>query len=267
MSHMKKRKYHNTTKKNKTPARNYQKAFALSTFIASTLKDYDTSKDREILSIYNQSKQVMQSYHPISGVDHFNELTDKLGNIWVYLLTRNESNSIKEDDVPALIEAMCMIIAPLEFENMFGIKPYIRDRHIYYTAYPLIVSNVMELDKELNKLLGTKPYSIVKPKKEVVKAKKERDKSKKKVKEKIVNANKLKKSTARKSKDKNMTTLRDMIAKSKIKAEEASESGSCAYCGVTTEAWVFEAKDFVCSECIEHHGIEELIKDSCKEIV
>lgn len=183
MSHFKKRKHGHEAVKPKNPARNYQKAFGLATFIASTLKPY-TIQDKEIAQIHKQCSQVMQEYGRLSSFSHVDDLTDKLGDVWVYLLTRNENTSIKEDDVPALIEAMCMLIHPKEFEDMFGVKPYVRDRHIYYTSYPVIANNVLELDKELNKLLGTKAYCLIKPKQKVIKVKKKRDKSKKTIKAK-----------------------------------------------------------------------------------
>ncbi len=214
-------------KKKKTagskPPRNYQKAFALSTFIKSTLKDYDSTKEPEIAQIDLQCQRLMNVYFIEGGKKHFDELSDKLGDIWVYLLTRNENNSIKEDDVPALIECMCMIIPPKDFKDMFGVDPYMRDRHMYYQSYPIIVDNVMELDKELNNLLGTKPYALMKPKEKEVKVKKEREKSKKKSKEKTVSSKKIKAVKKKKAHANNMQTIRERIAQAKQRAEQQEE--------------------------------------------
>jgi len=71
----------------------------------------------------------------------------------------------------------------------------------------------LDLDFELNKVFGTSPYGLVKPKQKVEKVKKARDKKAvKKVKEKAVSKNKQKRA------DRNLRVssfLKDRVAKAK----------------------------------------------------
>lgn len=222
MAKFKKTKGGHLVSEPKRPPRNYQKAFGLSTFIASTLKSYENENEPEIAQLQLQCKRLMNVYSVEGGLHHFEEMTDKLGDIWAYLLTRNENNAIKEDDVPALVECMCMIIPPKDFKDMFGVDPYIRDRHMYYQSYPIIVNNVLELDKELNSLLGTKPYALMKPKEKAVKVKKTRDKSKKKTNTNIKPKKNVKLIQKKKeAKANNLEALRARIAQAKQKVEVA----------------------------------------------
>ena len=201
--------------------RNIQKAFSLSTYIATILKDFDSSKHPEITQLRLQSKRVMQVFYSKVGNINYHELSDKLGDIWEKL-DKKHGGTIKEESLPALIDCMCMIVHPNDFKKMFGVKPYHRDRHYYFKEYPEIAMAVLDLDYELNALFGTKPYALQKPKEKVVKAKKARDKSKKKAKVKTVSSKKVKTVMKKKAKHaENILSLRERIAQAKQIAGEA----------------------------------------------
>jgi len=197
------------------------KAFAIATYISTTLHDMEGYQDEELEVLHLRSNNAMKVFSAKVGHHQYWEISDKLGDIWVELAKRNDGE-IKEESLPALVECMCMLIHPKNFKEFFGVAPYVRDRHIYFSDYANIALATLELDKALNDLLGTKSYVLQKPKAKVVKAKKkkERSKNKKPVKTKQKPQRVIKKLIEKKErKEENMKSLRERIAEAKRKRE------------------------------------------------
>jgi len=200
--------------------KNINKSFAIATFIATVLRDLEPYPDAELKKLHLQSKRAMNVFYSKVGDYQYHTLLEKLSAIWKELADRNE-NTMKEESIPVLVECLAMIITPKDFREFFATKAYVRDRHIYFMDYKNIALGTLELDKELNKLLGTKSYGLIKPKEVVVKVKKPKNKKEKKRKEKTKPNRVIKKLVEKKErKKKNLSALADRIAKAKIKNKD-----------------------------------------------
>tara|TARA_R110000772_G_scaffold5454_8_gene19534 strand:+ start:4806 stop:5390 length:585 start_codon:yes stop_codon:yes gene_type:complete len=156
--------------------KNAQRAYAIASFIGTTLKCYDT-EDTDLHKLELQCKKAMKVFSIKAGTDETMALADRLVAVWQDLQD-NYSYTIDEDSLPALIEGISMIVSPKDFKDFFGVVPFYKAQHQYYVDYPNIMRSVNGMNSSLNNLLGTQSVRMVKPKVVVPKVKKPKPKSK-----------------------------------------------------------------------------------------
>ena len=192
-------------------SKNAKRAYAVASYIGASLKAYEVS-DPELDRIALQTKRAMQVYSYKMGKEATLELADKLGDLWQELGDKY-SHTIDEDNVPALIEGIAMIMPPKEFKQFFGVSPYYKEEHQNCKDYRKIMDSVNNLNHELNKLLGTKSVVMQKPKIKSTEVKKPKGKTKAQLKHEA-EVQRIADEKAKKKK-----ALQEMIAKAKEKVK------------------------------------------------
>ena len=192
----------------KPPARNIQRMFAVTSYIGATLKAYDI-ENYELTRLQKQCNKAMNVYAIKTGSVHYNELSDKLGDIWGEL-GKKHNNVIEEDSVPALVEAIGMLVLPKDYKDFLGLSQYTTDVSNCGKDYSSIAESVLALNESINGLLGTKSVTLMKPK-EKKKVKKVRTKSTK------LNAHQKEVLEIQQRNERVTASLKDMIAKARLK--------------------------------------------------
>lgn len=161
---------------NKTPSKNIKRAYAIASYMATSLKAYK-QESVELQRLELQCLRAMRVFTKQFGYNETMLLSKDLGDLWQYLYD-NHSSTIDEDSVPALIEAMGMIIHPKDHKDFLGVPTYNDETNQHNKHYNAIMGSVNAMNWELNKLLGTKSVTLQKPKPKKVKVKRPKVKSK-----------------------------------------------------------------------------------------
>jgi len=159
------------------PSRSIMKAFAVGSTLGAVLKSHQNG-DPKLLALQLQINRMMKVFHAKAGPKTYWHVANAVAEVWEVIAKRHQ-NEIKEHEVPRFTEYLCMLIPPKDFKTFLAVSPYRTSVQIRPEVNAKIVESILLLDEELNKLLGTKPYTLTKPKATKIKVKKQRDKSSK----------------------------------------------------------------------------------------
>ena len=194
----------------KTPSKNTQRAYAVTTFMMTSLIDKEYS-NLELKKIHMQCARAMRVFSAKVDPSWFESFIDAIGDIWERIGPKGDFK-IKASDAGVLVEAFSYLITPKDHKDFLGVAPYSDSTTHNSESFKRALSIALAADTQLNELLGTKSVALRRPKVKKAKVKKPREKSKKQKKHeeevlRIANAKRKKKET-----------LREMIRKAKENA-------------------------------------------------
>jgi len=217
-------------------AKNENKAFAIATFIATSLHGVNVYGNVELRALHIRAQRFMQGYSKKVGTKQYWVVSNNLGDIWKEIAAKRGENDVPDESIPLLVECLGLLIPPNDFDNFFGYSPYSDPQHLYYADYADVSSGVLELDGKLNDMFGTVPYSLslVRPKKKDTPQKKVRDKKQPKKSSQPSSAEKsgrtLKKIQKKKEKEKkkkeNLSVLAQRIADARARNSSQANNES-----------------------------------------
>ena len=190
--------------------RNVKKAFLIASYMGSVLKYY--KEGRPVLSaLHMRIDNGMQRYCLIAGRREYHGLANSGSDIWERLSTKHHTKlSLEETEI--FVELLGSLLSPKDHQDFLAMEHFTTKVKTDDEKYSKMCHSVLDLNDEVNELLGTKSvvHSVIKPKPK--KEKRERDKSKKSKSE--IRESKAKiKEAERKAKARNF--LRDKIAKAR----------------------------------------------------
>jgi hypothetical protein len=188
------------------------KAFAIALAIGSILKSYSNG-DPRIVALQLQIRRASRVFSMKAGSKMYFDIADKVGKSWQAMLNKNDY-IITEEDTIQFVEFLGFLISPEHYKKFLGVSQYRANLKTEPEAYRKIAVDVLQYEHELNRVLGTKPYTMsIFKKKEKVKVKKERSKpNKSKTKTKAISGSKLKEAQRKASV---RSFLRDKIKQAK----------------------------------------------------
>lgn len=194
----------------KTIPRNVKKAFLISSYMGSVLK-YHKEGTTKLLALHKRINNGMNRYALVAGGKEYFNLAKSGEDIWVKLSERHKTTLTKEE-TEIFIELLGYVLSPKDYKDFLAMEQYKTAVRTTDEIYARMCESVLDLNDEVNELLGTKScaHALIKPKAE--KIKKQRDKAVKKVSEGKVSRNK-RKEAERKAKARSF--LRDVVAKAK----------------------------------------------------
>lgn len=157
--------------------RNVKKAFALSSLIGSALISAKNG-DPKLTALHVQINRAMRVFNVKAGNAMYWSICNEVFELWSDL-SKKHNTSLNIDEVSVMVEYMCMLIPPKDFDDFYKCEPYKSSSSVRADKLNAIVHSVLDLDKKLNALYGTKPYTLQIVKQKVKKVKKVRDVSKK----------------------------------------------------------------------------------------
>lgn len=200
----------------KKPSKNTGKAFAVASTMLAALKSYDRYNP-ELKALELQASRAMKVFNA-KDRDEYWRISNRIADMWGELLEENPT-TIKEYQIPILVEYLGMLIHPDTYKTFIGIAPYRADNLTDdEEVYKLVSRSVLALGAKLDAFLGTKPYTLVKPKEKKKKEKKPKQKTKKQL------AHELEVQKIKESKERKRKALQKMIADAKAKKEKQNEN-------------------------------------------
>jgi hypothetical protein len=159
--------------------KNVVKAFAIASTIGAVLKSNQTGEPK-LVALQVQVLRAMRVFNKKAGSKTYWNISLKVADVWEKI-TERHNNTIKEEEVPKFVEYLCMTIPPKDFKEFFAIKAYSIKDDINPETNKNILDSILMLNDEINKISGTRSYSlpITRAKPVVEKEKKKRDVSKK----------------------------------------------------------------------------------------
>lgn len=203
-------------KKTKIPPKTAQRAYAVASFIITTLRGVsEEAMGPKLAKVHHQAVQAMRVFVYKSDKQWFAEFIDKLGEIWEKVGNRY-GVGVKIENAPMLAEALQYMIPDNEFKQFFATTKYYNPESYEDPDFRKSCLISADLSDEISALTGARPVSELLPKKKAKKEKKPREKSKKqKLHEK-------REAEARERKAKREETrqkLREIVAAAKAKAK------------------------------------------------
>lgn len=195
----------------KTIPKNVKHAFLISSYMGSVLKYHKEGRPK-LLALHKRIDQGMRRYAIVGGSKAYNELSNAGQQIWIDLSERHDT-LLSNDETEIFVELLGSLMNPKNHKDFLGMEHFNTAYNASEQTYREMCHSVLDLNDEVNKLLGTKSqvYPVLKPK--VEKAKKPKEKSKaQKAHEKRVAEEKARQERVTK-------TLREMIAKAKEKKD------------------------------------------------
>jgi hypothetical protein len=186
------------------------KAFAIASVIGAVLVSNQNGEPK-LLALQVQINRAMKVFSIKAGYKLYWTVSNQIGKFWDEIAKRHQ-NTILEEEVPKFVEYLCMLIPPKDFKTFLGLSPYRTSINIDNETNRNILKSILLLDQQLNDFIGTKAYTLTKPKEKIQKIKKKRDISKKKKKILQPTRNQIKE---RERHAKVKSFLKDKIAKAK----------------------------------------------------
>ncbi len=170
-------------KKNNQPRsipKNIKKAYAVTSCIYTALGQIE-ERDAEQNALTLQCDRAMKVFFTQAGHEEYWAISNSVSELWGELIV-SHSTPLTPEELPVFIEWVSALIPPKDFSKFLGkLSAYTTDAVLDKEKSVMVAKSVLELDKGLNHIFGTKAYTLTKPKEQVAKVKKERDKGKKKV--------------------------------------------------------------------------------------
>ena len=159
------------------PSPSTQKAYAITSTIGAVLKSNQDGHPK-LLALQLQANRAMKVFFRKAGSKMYWNISNQVAEVWEKIADRHQ-NTIKEEEVPMFIEHMCTLLPPKDFKSFLAITPYRTTVTIDPQVNRNIIESIIMLDEEINKICGTKSYTMSVRKPKPIKVKRERDKSKK----------------------------------------------------------------------------------------
>ncbi|CAA6807460.1 MAG: Unknown protein [uncultured Sulfurovum sp.] len=154
-------------KKKESLPKYVKKSIAIALYLDSALiaykEDMGSIDDNNLAILKIQIKKALSVVnYKVSG-EYYSSLYDEIRGIWKEL--SEDSRDTETEELPLLIELLCMLISPDSFKVFFGMKPY-KGNIVSFVNKPYseLVSEVLLLDTALNQAFDTKSYTLALPK-------------------------------------------------------------------------------------------------------
>ena len=195
-----------------------KKIFALSSTIGAVLMSHQDGEPK-LIAMRVQIDKAMKVFSRKVGPKMYWAISDAVQREWIKVAEKH-NNSVDEDELPLFIEYLCALAPAEHFKKFLGLAPYRARVDMRPEIKVEVVKSVLELDAAFNELFGTKPHIMAVRKPQASKVKRERDKSKKEVKNelKVPSRSKISRAAANKRKREFFASIRE-----KRKKQEAQE--------------------------------------------
>ena len=162
------------------PNKQICKAFAITSTLYSVLTDFQNG-DIRLMALRRKCFLAMKVFGRMAGTQAYTEISSDIGKMWNKILTKYQT-TIRHDEIPVYIEYLSMLIPPTDHKQFVNLDPYTTKTDIRLEKEIAVVNSVLMYDNMLNELLGTRAYTLTKPKPIKVKKTKEKKKSKAQIK-------------------------------------------------------------------------------------
>ncbi len=190
----------------KTIPKNVKKAFLVSSFMGSVLKTYNSGRP-VLIVLHKRVNQGMRRFNLVGGRQAYYDLTNEGFEMWSRL-SEEYSTKLTEDEIEIFVEVMGYLLSQKDYKDFLGSTQFKSTLKMPDIKYARVCASVIALGNEIDTHLNTKPC-VEQMKTIKVKAKKERDVSRKQSKhEKEV----VKAKTQKERKKLNLASLRDRAA-------------------------------------------------------
>ncbi len=153
------------------------KAFCVASTLGAVLKSNQDGHPK-LLQLQLQINRAMKVFYRKASPKVYWSISNKVAEVWETIAERHQ-NSIKAEEVPKFIEYLCILVPPQDFKAFLATTPFRTSVIIDSQTNINIIESILLLDEEINKICGTKSYTMSVRKPKPIKVKKIRDKSKK----------------------------------------------------------------------------------------